>query len=53
MNENNDNVASRLDVFKIAGDSRGGSPKKLDAETLRKAHQYVLFNCEDVRPYIE
>lgn len=53
MNENQDNVASRLDVFAITRDSRGGSPKKLDAETLRKTHQYVLFNCEEVRPYIE
>ncbi|KAG6400793.1 hypothetical protein SASPL_137636 [Salvia splendens] len=26
---------------------------RLDDVTLTKAHQYVLFNCEAVRPYIE
>lgn len=43
-----------LDVFSRKGhDPKNGKTKIFDAETLKKAHQYVLFNCETVKPYIE
>jgi hypothetical protein len=43
-----------LDVFAMLGRSLGkGIPTKFDAGSLKKAHQYVLFNCSAVRPYIE
>lgn len=49
-----DNATSTLDVFTVTGHApRSGKPTILDAETLKKAHQYILFNCEAVRPYIE
>ncbi|KAH6777734.1 hypothetical protein C2S51_009046 [Perilla frutescens var. frutescens] len=50
----NDNVTSELDVFKMTGRALGkGISTRFDAETLKKAHQYVLFNCDDVSTYIE
>ncbi|KAH6761097.1 hypothetical protein C2S51_018046 [Perilla frutescens var. frutescens] len=50
----NDNVTSELDVFKMTGRALGkGISTRFDAETLKKAHQYVLFNCADVSIYIE
>ncbi|KAG6407720.1 hypothetical protein SASPL_130717 [Salvia splendens] len=50
----NDNAIIGLDVFTITGRSLGkGTAMRLDDETLLKAHQYVLFNSEAVRPYIE
>ena len=50
----NDNAIIGLDVFTIIGHSLGkGTAMRLDDETLTKAHQYVLFNSEAVRPYIE
>ncbi|KAG6428069.1 hypothetical protein SASPL_112318 [Salvia splendens] len=49
-----DNTKIGLDVFTINGRSLGkGTAMRLDDVTLKKAHQYVLFNCEAVRPYIE
>lgn len=46
--------AHGLGIFSSRGDdAHNGKVKKLDAETLKKAHQYVLFNCEEVKPYIE
>ncbi|KAG6405787.1 hypothetical protein SASPL_133381 [Salvia splendens] len=49
-----DNAKIGLDVFTINGRSLGkGIAMRLDDVTLTKAHQYVLFNCEAVRPYIE
>jgi hypothetical protein len=43
-----------LDVFAMLGRSLGkGIPTKFDADSLTKAHQYVLFNCSAVKPYIE
>ncbi|KAG6423408.1 hypothetical protein SASPL_113803 [Salvia splendens] len=48
------NAKIGLDVFTINGRSLGkGTAMRLDGVTLTKAHQYVLFNCEAVRPYIE
>lgn len=45
---------SELDVFAVVGRPLGkGTPTNFDAETLKKAHQYVLFNCADLIPYIE
>ncbi|KAH6800123.1 hypothetical protein C2S52_000587 [Perilla frutescens var. hirtella] len=50
----NDKTTSVLDVFTITGHALGkGIPTRFDAETLKKAHQYVLFNCDDVSSYIE
>ncbi|KAH6777596.1 hypothetical protein C2S51_008908 [Perilla frutescens var. frutescens] len=50
----NDNVTSELDVFKMTGRAlRKGISMRFDAETLKKTHQYVLFNCDDVSAYIE
>lgn len=50
----NDNAKSGLDIFLVTGRSLGkGIAMRFDEETLKKAHQYVLFNCEAVRPYIE
>ncbi|XP_057803224.1 uncharacterized protein LOC131018523 [Salvia miltiorrhiza] len=50
----NDNANTGLDIFAIKGRSLGkGIAVRFDAEILTKAHQYVLFNCEPVRPYIE
>ncbi|KAL3497992.1 hypothetical protein ACH5RR_040724 [Cinchona calisaya] len=49
-----ENTISGLDVFTIAGPPLGKSTStKFDEEILRKAHQYVLFNCEYVKPYIQ
>lgn len=54
----NDNINEKttcgLDVFTAGGRPLGkGIPARIDADTLKKAHQYVLFNCEALRPYIE
>lgn len=50
----NENITSSLDVFMNTGHSDGaGTPTVFSAEILKKAHQYVLFNCEDVRPFIQ
>ncbi|XP_047981858.1 uncharacterized protein LOC125222972 [Salvia hispanica] len=49
-----DNAIIGLDVFTIHGRSLGkGTAMRLDDVTLTKAHQYVLFNCEAVRPCTE
>lgn len=43
-----------LDIFSSDGHPVGsGVAVTFDAETLKKAHQYVLFNCEAVRPYLK
>lgn len=43
-----------LDVFSRRGHNpRSGTTKIFYAETLKKAHQYILFNSETVKPYIE
>ena len=43
-----------LDIFSEPGHSLGkGKPIVFDAQTLNRAHQYVLFNCDFVTPYIE
>lgn len=54
-NENlNNKVTCGLDVFTMAGRALGkGISTRFDAETLKKAHQYVLFNCDAVSTYIE
>lgn len=50
----NDNAIIRIDVFTITGRPLGkGVAMRFDVETLTKAHQYILFNCEAIRPYIE
>ena len=43
-----------LDVFMVLGHPLGKSmPTRFDQETLNQAQQYVLFNCDSVKPYIE
>ncbi|XP_027172109.1 uncharacterized protein LOC113771742 [Coffea eugenioides] len=42
-----------LDLFSMSTRPLGkGIPTKFSDEILRKAHQYVLFNCDHVNPYI-
>ncbi|XP_075482523.1 uncharacterized protein LOC142522848 [Primulina tabacum] len=43
-----------LDVFTASGYALGKAiANKFDDETLKKAHQYVLFNCHHVQSYID
>ncbi|XP_073301900.1 uncharacterized protein [Primulina huaijiensis] len=43
-----------LDVFTASGYALGKAiATKFDDETLKKAHQYVLFNCHHVQSYID
>ncbi|XP_075494387.1 uncharacterized protein LOC142531977 [Primulina tabacum] len=43
-----------LDVFTASGYALGKPiATKFDDETLKKAHQYVLFNCHHVQSYID
>ncbi|KAG6478970.1 hypothetical protein ZIOFF_062419 [Zingiber officinale] len=43
-----------LDVFTASGYALGKViATKFDDETLKKAHQYVLFNCHHVQSYID
>jgi hypothetical protein len=43
-----------LDVFATTGHPLGkGTATKIDRDSLTKAHQYILFNSEAVRPYVE
>ncbi|KAG6519541.1 hypothetical protein ZIOFF_023035 [Zingiber officinale] len=43
-----------LDVFTTSGYALGKTiATKFDDETLKKAHQYVLFNCHRVQSYID
>ena len=43
-----------LDVFSPVGRPLGkGTATKFDDETLEKAHRYVLFNCDALKPFIE
>lgn len=43
-----------LDVFTASGHALGKAiATKFDAETLKNAHQYVLFNCHQLQSYIE
>ncbi|XP_042396490.1 uncharacterized protein LOC121986596 [Zingiber officinale] len=43
-----------LDVFTTSGYALGKAiATKFDDETLKKAHQYVLFNCHHVQSYID
>ncbi|KAH6764308.1 hypothetical protein C2S52_013236 [Perilla frutescens var. hirtella] len=43
-----------LDIFTMNGHALGKEiTTRFGAETLKKAHQYVLFNCYAVSPYIE
>jgi hypothetical protein len=48
------NPRGGVDVFVMLGHSLGeGTPTKFDRDFLNQAHQYVLFNCDVVKPYIE
>lgn len=43
-----------LDVFSNRGRlMKKGKVTMLDDDTLRKAHQYVLFNCHPVKQFIK
>ncbi|XP_027067562.2 uncharacterized protein [Coffea arabica] len=42
-----------LEIFSIQGRPLGkGNSVAMDDETIKKAHQYVIFNCEAMDPYI-
>nr|XP_027086532.1 uncharacterized protein LOC113708268 [Coffea arabica] len=42
-----------LEIFSIQGRPLGkGNSVVMDDETIKKAHQYVIFNCEAMDPYI-
>ena len=48
-----ENTMQELNVFSNSGRLLGnGNVKVLDDETLAKAHQYVLFNCDSIDPFI-
>jgi hypothetical protein len=43
-----------LEVFATTGRTLGkGTATIIDRDALKKAHQYILFNCGPVKPYIE
>ena len=43
-----------LDLLSMSTHPLGkGIPTKFSDKVLRKAHQYVLFNCDHVNPYIK
>ncbi|KAL3524717.1 hypothetical protein ACH5RR_013089 [Cinchona calisaya] len=43
-----------VDGFSVQGRPLGnGDAKLLDDEKLREVYQYVLFNCDSVKPFIE
>ncbi|XP_071940578.1 uncharacterized protein [Coffea arabica] len=47
-------IEEGLDIFFESGHPLGrGKPTVFDAHILSKAHQYILFNCDAVTPYIE
>ncbi|XP_071912427.1 uncharacterized protein [Coffea arabica] len=47
-------IEEGLDIFSESGHPLGrGKPTVFDAHILSKAHQYILFNCDAVTPYIE
>lgn len=47
-------IEDGLDIFSESGHLLGrGKPTIFDAHILSKAHQYILFNCDAVTPYIE
>ncbi|XP_071905814.1 uncharacterized protein [Coffea arabica] len=47
-------IEDGLDIFSESGHPLGrGKPTVFDAHILSKAHQYILFNCDAVTPYIE
>ena len=54
-NEGNNEIPyCGLDAFSKVGHPIGkGVAEKFDDETLKKAHQYILFNCDALKPYIE
>ncbi|KAK2967228.1 hypothetical protein RJ640_026589 [Escallonia rubra] len=52
-NDSSEGVNSGLPIFLNPGRPLGKAEMgSLDDETLAKAHLYVLFNCDDVAPYI-
>ncbi|XP_071940083.1 uncharacterized protein [Coffea arabica] len=47
-------IEDGLDIFCESGHPLGrGKPTVFDAHILSKAHQYILFNCDAITPYIE
>ncbi|XP_027166667.1 uncharacterized protein LOC113766700 [Coffea eugenioides] len=47
-------IEDGLDIFCESGYPLGrGKPTVFDAHILSKAHQYILFNCDAITPYIE
>ena len=49
-----DVIEGMLSVFKPLGRPFGrGTKRLLTEEESRAAHQYILLNCEEVKPYIE
>ncbi|XP_071906106.1 uncharacterized protein [Coffea arabica] len=47
-------IEDGLDIFSESRHPLGrGKPTVFDAHILSKAHQYILFNCDAVTPYIE
>ncbi|XP_027156247.1 uncharacterized protein LOC113757030 [Coffea eugenioides] len=47
-------IEEGLDIFSKSGHPLGrGKATVFDAHILSKAHQYILFNCDAVTPYIE
>ncbi|XP_071906894.1 uncharacterized protein [Coffea arabica] len=46
--------SERLDIFSSSCRPLGkGTPTNFSNEILRKAHQYVLFNCDHIKPYVD
>lgn len=49
-----DDLYLGLDVFSTKGRPLGkGVATTFDEDTLKKAHQYILFNCDALKPFIE
>ncbi|XP_027182187.1 uncharacterized protein LOC113780602 [Coffea eugenioides] len=47
-------IEDGLDIFSESGHPlERGKPTVFDAHIMSKAHQYILFNCDAVTPYIE
>ncbi|PKU81729.1 hypothetical protein MA16_Dca018671 [Dendrobium catenatum] len=53
-NELDENVLNEgINIFKTNGWALGKREAKIfNDETIIKAHRYVLFNCEEIEPYV-
>lgn len=56
QNSNALNGGFQLSVFAVPSRrlyQKGGTQRRMSNEELKKAHTYILLNCEEVYPYID